>query len=821
MSWSADYDAAASERDARKLWDRLDVYRFKREGERPVFSVDTPPPYVSAAHLHVGHAMSYAQADFVVRYRRMCGDRIFYPMGFDDNGLPTERFVEKKYGIQAADTPRAEFVALCLQETEEIARTYEELWRSLGLSVDWSLRYSTIHRDSQATAQLSFIDLVERGLAEREEAPVLWCTECRTAVSQADLEDLERTGRLHRIRVGDGATGPLEIATTRPELLAACVALYCNAEDERYAGLVGGEVEIPIYGHRVPVLADAEVDPEFGTGLMMVCTFGDRDDVKRWLRDSLALRVALGPDGRFGELGGPLRGRSVTEGRSQIVKLLDQEGRLLGSETTRQSLGVHERCGTPIEFQVSPQWLIRLMERRDAFRRRARELAWSPEFMRRRLEDWIDGLRWDWNISRQRAFGVPFPVWYCRGCGHAILAPRDALPVDPREQPPPRPDCPECGGTDIAGETDVMDTWMTSSLTPQINSRWASGEPLRALEPMSLRVQAFEIIRTWLFYTLVKAEYHFDRLPWERAMISGWGLNEQGKKISKRDLDKATDAEGFNRYDPKNVIERFGADAVRLWAARSRLGHDVRYNLKDVRTARKTVVKLWNAARFVDTCLEGFDPRGAAPAHAERSDVDRWLLGHLARAIDRATAGFEEYEYAHGYDAASRFFWEIFCDRYLEMVKDRFLPGRPAADRASAQWTLWEALRAVLALFAPFAPFVTEAVYQRLYAGGEDAGSIHRARWPSAPGEWHQTVEHVDQLVVILEQIRALRTRARLHSNRRLAAVTVETTTDETAELAERLSDSLKTAARADSIRWGKAGNESGVPGIRIEITAA
>jgi valyl-tRNA synthetase len=521
----------------RALWERHDVYAFDRSGSGPVFSVDTPPPYVSADHLHVGHAMSYAQPDFVVRYRRMRGQRVFHPMGFDDNGLPTERYVEQAHGVRAADLPRSQFVELCLAETRRVAARYEELWRRMGLSVDWSLRYSTIEPRCQRVAQAAFVRLYRAGHVRRVEDPIQWCPECRTALAQADVEDHTRTGTLYRIAFTDGADGePLVIATTQPELLPACVALYCHPDDDRWRGRIGGTARVPLTGHEVPVRADTDVDPAYGTGLMMVCTFGDGADVVRWRRDELPLRLMVTADGRLSEDAGELAGLPLPQARTAVVSRLEAHGALRGSQQLRQTVGVHERCGTPVEFQVRPQWFIAIREHAEALRRRAVELEWIPPHMRRRLEDWIDGLRWDWNISRQRHYGTPFPVWFCRGCGTPVPADLDALPVDPLVDPPAAAACDRCGATGFEPDRDVMDTWMTSSLTPQINARWAERgfTPDPELSPMSLRVQSFEIIRTWLFYTMVQSHLHHDRLPWTTVMVSGHGLNEQGGKLSTR-----------------------------------------------------------------------------------------------------------------------------------------------------------------------------------------------------------------------------------------------------------------------------------------------
>ena len=846
---SSEYDHQAVEAAARALWEDRDVYRYDAGGSGPVtgdavsggavFSVDTPPAYVSAAHLHVGHAMSYSQPDFIVRYRRMRGQRVFYPMGFDDNGLPTERYVEQACGVRAADMPRAEFVALCLAETQRTAARYEDLWRRLGLSVDWSLRYSTIDERCQRTAQTSFVKLHEAGYLRRASDPILWCPEDRTALAQADVEDLERTGRLHRIEFAGSGGQPLVIATTRPELLPACVALYCHPADPRYAGIVGTEVTVPLFGYEVPVRTDESVDPEFGTGLMMVCTFGDAEDVVKWRRDGLPLRMVVTGDGRLGELAGPYAGLQLTQARSAITSALDAAGHLRGSESVRQAAGVHERCRTPVEFQIRPQWFIAVREHAGRFRQRAAQIEWIPPYMRRRLEDWIDGLKWDWNITRQRHYGVPFPVWFCAaaGCGTPVLARLEDLPVDPLTDKPPVTSCPSCGSADFTGDPDVMDTWMTSSLTPQVNDGWAwrPGGSDPALTPMSMRVQAFEIIRTWLFYSVVQSELHFGRVPWRTALISGWGLNEQGRKISKRDLERHAGADGFNRYVPDDVLAKYGADALRLWATRGRIGTDLRYNEKDVRTGRKFAVKLWNVGRFLSMHLGDFDAAGPAPPLEERDIVDRWVLSHLAEAVDEATAAFEAHDYMQAHQAASRMFWSIYCDRYIEMVKDRVgdgasqdnpgpdNPGRVSTDlgypnRDGARWTLWESYRVLLGLFAPFAPFLTEHMYQRFYRPHEDGVSLHLTRWPAPDPRWVSDRSAVDQLAVILDATRVLRSGRRLGNSARLSQLIVQAHDEAARALLDQIAEPLRIAARADAMIRGQAAHPSGVGGITVGI---
>jgi valyl-tRNA synthetase len=537
---------------------------------------------------------------------------------------------------------------------------------------------------------------------------------------------------------------------------------------------------------------------------MMVCTFGDREDVLKWRRDGLALRLVVEPDGRLGPLAGEFAGLPLTQARSAIVKALAAAGLLADSVPVRQVVGVHERCQTPVEFGIRPQWFIAVRENADRFRARAAEIEWIPPYMRRRLEDWIDGLNWDWNISRQRRYGVPFPVWFCTSCATPVLARLQDLPVDPLADSPPAASCPACGSA-LEADPDVMDTWMISSLTPQINDGWAIGfgdsgvgtDP--ALAPMSMRVQAFEIIRTWLFYTVVQSELLFGRVPWRTALISGWGLSEQGKKLSKRDLDRSTGADGYNRYVPDDVMAKYGADALRLWATKGRIGTDLRYNEKDIRTGRKFAVKLWNVGRFLSFRLGDLDPSEPAPVPADRNIVDRWVLSHLADAVAETTAAFEAHDYMQAYQAASRMFWSVYCDHYLEMIKDRL--------DESARWTLWESYRVLLGLFAPFAPFVAEHMYQQFYRDHEDAVSLHVTRWPVPDERWREDRSAVDQLAVILDATRALRSGLRLGNSARLSQLIVQAHSPAAEALLDQIAEPLRVAARADVVIRGAAGH--------------
>lgn len=668
MQLPKNYNFQKREKYWQEYWKKNKIYRFQAKSKKPVFSVDTPPPYVSAEHLHVGHIMSYAQAEFVVRFKRMQGFNIFYPMGFDDNGLPTERFVEKKYNLDKSKISRKNFIKKCLRETKLGAENYKKLWDALGISIDWSKTYSTINEHCQKISQKSFIDLYKKNLIYRAEQPMLWCPACQTAISQADLENKQEKAYLNYIKFNHN----LIIATTRPELLESCVALFYNPDDKRYQGLK--KAKLPIFGHEIPVLQDKNVDPKFGTGLMMTCTWGDSEDIIKWKKHKLATRAIFDQKTKPEE---------ILKKRKEILAKLKPEKR----ELIEHNLNVHERCETPAEFVLTKQWFIKLLENKKNFIKRGEELEWFPEFMEKRYQDWVNNLKWDWCISRQRYYGVPFPVYYDKN-GKIILAKRSELPIDPTEH----------NKKNLTPETDVMDTWMTSSMTPEIIGKF----------PKTLRPQAFEIIRTWLFYTLVKSHYHHNSLPFKQVMISGHGLDEQGRKISKR---------LSNYQNPQKIIQKYGADALRYWATGARLGQNMRYSEKEVKKGKRTVIKIFNASRFVLLNLKKFKPK---KSFKPRSSEDKKLFKNLRKTIKQATEYFENYQYFKARNIIDKFFWNIFCSKYLELSKNRL-------DQDNKN-CLYFALINILKLYAPILPFITEEIWHKL----GNKKSIHLSEWPSS-----------------------------------------------------------------------------------------
>ncbi|TMR30327.1 valine--tRNA ligase [Nonomuraea zeae] len=808
-------------------WETEGTYRFDRSKPREqVYAIDTPPPTVSGS-LHVGHVFSFTHTDIMARYQRMIGKSVFYPIGWDDNGLPTERRVQNVYGVRCDPSlpydpdfvppekpgkreisiSRRNFVELCHKLTAVDEQAFEEVWRRVGLSVDWSLLYTTISDESRTVSQRAFLRNLARGEAYLAEAPTLWDVSFRTAVAQAELEDREWPGAFHRISFY-GEKGPVWIETTRPELIPACVALVAHPDDERYQELFGTSVLTPLFGVEVPVLAHRLAEPDKGSGIAMICTFGDITDVTWWRELHLPTRPVIGWDGRLlpeapdgvdAEPYKELAGKTVHSARERIVELLRESGDLDGDpRPVQRTVKFYERGDKPLEIVTTRQWYIRNGGRDEALRERllghGRDLVWHPPHMRVRYDNWVEGLTSDWLISRQRFFGVPFPVWYPldesgQPVHDAPIVPsEDLLPIDPSSDVPPGYTEEQRGVPGgFMADPDVMDTWATSSLTPQIAGRWESDNDLfQRVFPSDLRPQAHEIIRTWLFSSVVRSHYEFGGLPWSDVAISGWILDPDRKKMSKSKGNVVT---------PLDLLEQHGSDAVRYWAANGRYGVDTTFDPGQLKIGRRLAIKILNASKFVLGLAEsesesGSEPgseSGSAGGGAVTEPLDLSMLAALADVVSEAGEAFDAYDHTRALEAVERFFW-AFCDDYLELVKARAYESG-GAGAASAHAALRQALDVLLRLFAPFLPFVTEEVWSWWREG-----SVHRAQWPSvARGTGDPAVLAVASEV--LRQVRKAKSEAKLSMRAEVSTLSVS---GPEAELVRQAQDDLCAAGNVE-----------------------
>ena len=709
------YNAEESEKKWMEFWEKENIYRFDQESKAEIYSVDTPPPTVSGK-MHLGHSFSYSQQDFVVRFHRMLGKNIFYPFGTDDNGLATERMIEKLKNVKGQFMKRKEFVELCLKTLEEIRPDFVYDWKRIGTSADYSIFYTTINQHSQKVSQKSFIDLYKMGRIYKKRAPFVWCPECQTAIAQVEMKDSERESNFVYMKFDTSIKDRITIATTRPELIHACVGISVNPNDDRYKKFIGEKAKIPFTKREVKIYADDCADPEFGSGAVYWCSFGGMEDAEWIEKRKLKPIEIMNPDGTLNEQAGKYSGLKSKEARRIIIEDLKSEGRLKKIEPITHVVNVHERCGTEIEILMTDQWFIFYLDLKDRLLKLGNKLKWYPEHMKNRYDNWVKGLKYDWCISRQRFFGVPFPVWYCKKCGEIIIADKKSLPVDPLKDKPTKASCPKCKSKEFTPEQDVFDTWATSSLTPQIAASLVP-KLYKKIYPMNLRVQAHDIISFWLVNTVVKSYLHEKKLPWDIVAISGWALDPDGKKMSK--------SKG-NIIEPQEMIEKYSADALRFWAASSKLGEDIPFKEKELVTGQKTIIKLWNASRFSFQHLKSYKPK-----KTKLKAFDAWQLSKLNSLIKTCTETFEQYEYFRTKADTENFFWNTFCDNYLEIIKNRFYNPKNKQEKESAQFALYHSLLTILKLFAPIMPHITEELYQAYFRKYEKKKSIHITKWPN------------------------------------------------------------------------------------------
>lgn len=742
------------------FWQSEKVYAYMPSG-KPLWNIDTPPPTVSGS-LHLGHIYSYTHTDVVARYKRMNGFNVLYPFGFDDNGLPTERFVEKKTGATAHKVGRSEFIKICLQTTHEIEEQFKELWQSVGLSADWNFCYSTISDSTRRISQESFLRLLKDGYLYRKHEPALYCTACRTSVAQAELDDSEQPSSFNTI-VFKGPSGEeLQIATTRPEMLGACVAVFYHPDDARYKHLAGKTATVPLYNIEVPLIADDLVIPDKGTGLVMCCTFGDKTDITWFTKHNLPYKELIGRDGKLTAIAGELAGKSVKDARGAVIEQLRVNNLLIEQKPITHAVNVHERCKHEIEYLILSQWFLNILPYKEQFVQLADQIEWRPAHMKARYVNWVENLSWDWCISRQRYFGIPFPAWHCTQCAEIIPAQIEQLPIDPQETPYSGT-CPKCGSSDIVPDTDVMDTWNTSSLTPYLAKDFFTNQVfdesmIPGFVPMAVRPQAHDIIRTWAFYTIVKSWMHNRTIPWKEIVISGHVLASNNEKLSKSKDNAKT--------SPQELLKQHSPDAIRFWAASSSLGSDFAFSESQIAIGSKLVNKLWNAYKFIVLQLQA-EPEFAPDLtiqHIEQH-VNRWILGRVGQTLETYHKAFARQETGEALQAVERLFWHDFCDNYLELIKDQFFNKDRYTEqqRFETLKVLYTVGLSILQMYAPITPFVTEEIYQHLYRAVVGAKSLHITDFVTVSADaFEDSIPLIDQCIEIIGAVRKLKSNAQL-----------------------------------------------------------
>ncbi len=772
-------DFKAIETKWQKYWDKRKIYRFNPKAKGKIYSIDTPPAYASAGHLHVGHALHYTQFEFFARYFRMAGHNVYFPPCYDDNGLPTEKYVEEKYNITKATTTKAEFRKLCVKESKKVEKEYtDKVYKALGHGYDWNLLYTTISPEAQKIAQTSFIDLYKKGDAYQAEEPTLWCPYHQTALAQAEVEDKKRKTKLSYIKfkLEDGKS--ISIATTRPELLPACVGIFVNPKDKRYKNLVGKKAIVPLFNQKVPIMKDEKVDPEFGTGIVMICTFGDTADIEWWKKYKLPLRIVISKDGKL--LVSKYKGETLESAKEKILKDLKAKNLLGKQEDLEQAVGTCWRCHNPIEFIVTKQWFIKTLPYKKQIISYAKKVKWHPAFFRKRLEDWTKNLNWNWCISRQRFYGVPMPIWYCKKCNSVILPDKKDLPVDPEVDKSKK--C-KCGSKKIIPEDDVFDTWMTSSMTPQIASKWLENPKLfKKLYPMSLRPQAHDIIRTWAFYTILKSFLHMKSIPWTTVMMGTFVLDSKGKGMHKS---------LGNVIWTHEILNKYSVDALRYWVGTAGIGEDLPFQEKEFERGTRILIKLWNTAKFVEMHLK------KKPKKAKLTITDKWILSRLSETIENYHKFFKNYQSSKARKEIEMFFLHEFCDFYLEMVKHRLYNNKQAE---AARYTLYHCLLGILKLWAPIIPHITEEIYQELF---KKEKSIHISEFPKPVLKNKKALELGKMAVEAIAKIRKYKADKNMSMGKEIEKMTLR---HPKPKEIEKIAEDIKGTMRIKALQFKKGG---------------
>mgnify|MGYP001592021548 FL=1 len=821
------YDFHTKEKYWQDFWEMARVYEFDPELTGPLFVIDTPPPTVSGA-LHLGHIYSYTQAEVVSRFKRMSGNNVRYPFGLDNNGLPTERLVEKEKGARGRTSDLEQFTKTCLEVTEQYRHVYEKLWKSIGLAVDWRLEFSTISPEVQKISQAVFKELFDKGLIYKKKSPAIFCTECQTSIAQAEMEHKEKESVFYDLnfKMEDGKS--LTISTTRPELLPACVAVFVHPDDERYKENVGKKIVTPL-GDKVEIIADDKVAIDKGTGVVMCCTYGDETDVYWAKKYNLPEKVILNTGGLFLDSTiEELKGKNIKLGREEIIRLLREKGCLLGEKPIKHEVGVHERCGTPIEILPTSQWFVKLLEAKDKLLEMGEKIVWHPPYMRKRFEEWVKNLKWDWCISRERFYGIPIPAFSCDKCDAISVAEETEMPIDPKkltEKP-----CTECGDGKLRPEKDVLDTWFTSSLTPDINAMSQyNGTKGKEMLPMAMRPQAHDIIRTWAVYTILMNYYRHNDVPWKELMISGHILLRKGEKISKKT--------GGGKFKPEELIATHSADAIRYAMCGASLGRDAYYEEGEVEKGRKLITKIYNAGKLVIGNLEGFNINFDKD---KLEPIDKWIILKSQMAAEEAAEAFNEYEFGKARQIFEDFFWKEYCDNYLEIIKGRvrLTAVEDESKRQSAQYALYQSFLNILKMSAPFIPHIAEEMYHGCFIGEgiekkfisdtdngvflktEHSRSVHLLAWPKV---WEELKIDSDQILgggsYALEVVSAVRQYKTQNKIKMIAPVNIKISCS--AVLQKQLDgyvNDLKNVTKAESIVFEPIETDASVEQNKLKV---
>ena len=793
MSLANRYNPLEVEKRWQQRWIDARIYNFDRgDVVKPVYTIDTPPPYPSG-DFHMGNVLNWTYFDIVARYKRMRGYNVLFPQGWDCHGLPTEVQVEKRYGIKKSDVPPDKFRKLCEDQVDQFIKVMKDAIISLGCSIDWTTEYRTMNPDYWRRTQLSFILLYDKSLIYRGKHPVLWCPRCETAIADAEVEHEARSGLIYSIKFRLSENEYLVIATTRPELLPSCVAVAVNPDDERYRNYVGREIQIPIINRTVKIFKDESVDPKFGTGVMMICTYGDKADVQFAAKYKLPTIMSIDERGRMTEAAGKYKGLSIAECKKAVVKDLRDVGLLEGEKDIQHEVGLCWRCRTHIEILDKNQWFMAVRTLTDKVVKSAEEVQWIPNHMKYRLLNWATSLDWDWVISRQRIFATPIPVWYCSSCGETIMAKIGWLPVDPKITPPKLAKCPRCGGQSFQPEHDVMDTWMDSSITCAVHAGWPDDENWRRLFPADVHPSGTDIIRTWAYYLMVRHLALFNEKPYKACLINGMVLGPDGTKMSKSRKNYVATPE---------VLGKYGADAARQWAAGGgSTGSDIPFRWADVEYGQKFLTKLWNATRFSLLQMGGYD---ASKASHKLEILDQWILHKLETVTRNVTNNLDSYQFNNALEAIRQFTWHIFCDQYLEAVKHRLynpeIYGKES--RTAAQYTIFESINRIVELLAPITPHISEEIYQYLCTGSDRIGSVHQLRWPQFDdSRLDEALEKKGDLVIaVISTIRRLKAEKNIPLNSSVKEVAIYSKDSKDLEVLEKLAADIKGTCKVEDL---------------------